>query len=133
MGASREAESSGQHLSYRGIDRHVGRRLHDRRIMLGLTQQEVADTIGVSFQQVHKYEKGTSRITAGRLSEIARILDVTVDFFFEGLGQYQELEASPQSRRALELARNFSSIQNIEHRFEICQMALLLAQDDGKE
>lgn len=133
MEASRKAESGGQHLGYREIDRYVGRRLRDRRIMLGLTQQEVADIIGVSFQQAHKYEKGISQIMAGRLSEIADVLDVTVDFFFEGFGQSQDLEVPPQSRRVTELVRNFCSIQNIEHKFEICQMVRLLAQGDGKD
>ncbi len=56
------------------IDRHVGGRMRERRIMLGLTQQEMAELIGVTYQQAHKYEKGINRIAAGRLHHIARAL-----------------------------------------------------------
>src|SRR5215218_765927 len=67
------------------IDRYVGARMRERRIMLGLTQQQLADLIGVTYQQAHKYEKGINRIAAGRLSSIARTLGVDVNWFFEGM------------------------------------------------
>ena len=67
------------------IDRHVGARIRERRIMLGLTQQQLADLIGVTYQQAHKYERGINRVSAGRLFEIARVLSVPVSYFFEGL------------------------------------------------
>src|SRR5438876_11586473 len=57
-----------------GIDRHVGARVRERRIMLGLTQQQLADLIGVTYQQAHKYERGINRVSAGRLFEIAQVL-----------------------------------------------------------
>jgi transcriptional regulator with XRE-family HTH domain len=62
----------------------VGARIRERRIMLGLTQQQLADLIGVTYQQAHKYEKGINRIAAGRLSGIAHALGVEVGYFFEG-------------------------------------------------
>lgn len=65
------------------IDVHVGSRLKLRRSMLGMTQEKLGEQLGVTFQQVQKYEKGANRIGASRLQEIARILEVPVSFFFE--------------------------------------------------
>ena len=65
------------------IDRHVGARVRERRIMLGLTQQQLADLIGVTYQQAHKYERGINRVSAGRLYEIAQVLSVPIGYFFE--------------------------------------------------
>ena len=67
------------------IDVHVGQRLRQRRWMLGLTQQELANTVGVKFQQIQKYESGINRMSAGRLWDIAKALGVSADYFFEGL------------------------------------------------
>jgi transcriptional regulator with XRE-family HTH domain len=66
------------------VDRHVGSRVRMRRLMLGLSQSKLADQLELTFQQVQKYEKGSNRIGAGRLYELAHILDVPVSFFFEG-------------------------------------------------
>ena len=65
-------------------DKHVGGRVRMRRMMLGMSQTELGTNIGLTFQQVQKYEKGTNRIGAGRLQQIARILKVPVAVFFEG-------------------------------------------------
>ena len=67
------------------IDRHVGNRIRQRRIMLGLTQQHFADLIGVTYQQAHKYEKGINRIAGGRLYQTAQALGVEVSYFYEGM------------------------------------------------
>ncbi len=67
-------------------DRYVGGRIRERRVMLGLSQKQMADMIGVSYQQTHKYERGINRISAGRLYEIAQVLRVPLNYFFEGLG-----------------------------------------------
>ena len=77
------------------IDRYVGARMRERRIMLGLMQQQMAELIGVTYQQAHKYEKGINRIAAGRLHQIAQALDVAVGYFFEGVGT--EREVSPEA------------------------------------
>jgi transcriptional regulator with XRE-family HTH domain len=66
-------------------DKHVGSRVRTRRMMLGMSQKKLADALGISFQQVQKYENGTSRIGAGRLQHIAQILRVPAAFFFEAL------------------------------------------------
>jgi transcriptional regulator with XRE-family HTH domain len=66
-------------------DIHVGQRLRHRRWMLGLTQQELAQAVGIKFQQIQKYESGINRMSASRLWDVANALGVSVDFFFEGL------------------------------------------------
>ena len=65
-------------------DKYVGSRVRMRRMMLGLSQTTLADAIGLTFQQVQKYEKGTNRMGASRLQQIAHVLQVPVPFFFEG-------------------------------------------------
>jgi transcriptional regulator with XRE-family HTH domain len=66
------------------IDKHVGSRVRMRRMMLSMSQEKLGDALGLTFQQVQKYEKGTNRIGASRLQQIANILRVPVSFFFEG-------------------------------------------------
>jgi transcriptional regulator with XRE-family HTH domain len=66
------------------VDKHVGSRVRMRRLMLGMSQEELGDKLGISFQQVQKYEKGTNRISASRLHEMSEILQVPVPFFFDG-------------------------------------------------
>lgn len=65
-------------------DKHVGSRVRMRRMMLGMSQEKLGDALGLTFQQVQKYEKGTNRIGASRLQQISHILQVPVSFFFEG-------------------------------------------------
>jgi transcriptional regulator with XRE-family HTH domain len=65
-------------------DKHVGSRVRMRRMMLGMSQEKLGDALGLTFQQVQKYEKGTNRIGASRLQQISDILQVQVSFFFEG-------------------------------------------------
>src|SRR5690348_14017320 len=69
------------------IDRHIGARVRERRIALGMTQQQLAELIGTTYQQNYKYEKGANRVSAGRLHALARALGVEVGYFFEGLGE----------------------------------------------
>ena len=66
------------------IDKHVGSRVRMRRMMLSMSQEKLGDALGLTFQQVQKYEKGTNRIGASRLQQITQILQVPVSFFFEG-------------------------------------------------
>lgn len=110
-------------------DRHVGAKIRERRIMLGLSQQQMADLIGVTYQQAHKYERGINRISAGRLYEIAQVLKVSVGFFFEGIekSEEQDVELTDRQRMCLELARNFSHISNDRHQDALSQLARALA------
>lgn len=110
------------------VDRYVGGRIRERRVMLGLSQQQMAHLIGVTYQQAHKYERGINRISAGRLFEIARVLRVPVSYFFEGLeGNGSEDDLSIRQRMCLELARNFTQIPNERHREALSQLARVLA------
>jgi len=111
------------------VDRHVGARVRERRIMLGLTQQQLADLIGVTYQQAHKYERGINRVSAGRLYEIAQVLSVPVGYFFDGLQGEGTRPVSPRERMCLELARNFAQIPNERHQEALSQLARVLATD----
>jgi transcriptional regulator with XRE-family HTH domain len=72
------------------IDLHVGKRLRRRRRLLGLTQQQLAESVGIRFQQIQKYECGANRVSASRLFELAESLDVPVQYFYEGLSHRDE-------------------------------------------
>ena len=115
------------------VDRHVGARMRERRIMLGLTQQQMAELIGVTYQQAHKYEKGINRVAAGRLYQMARVLGVDIGYFFEGLNGDGSFQASPQQRMLLDLARNFVSIRTRRHQEAVCTLARALTIDDKAE
>lgn len=65
------------------VDKHVGQRLRVRRSLLGMSQEKLADAIGLTFQQIQKYERGTNRISAGRLFQFSKVLDVPISFFYE--------------------------------------------------
>ena len=67
------------------VDVHVGARLRQRRTLLGMTQSKLGDAIGLTFQQMQKYEKGTNRISASRLFDLSRVLDVPIQFFFDDM------------------------------------------------
>lgn len=110
-------------------DKHVGSRIRERRIMLGLSQQQMANMIGVTYQQAHKYERGINRISAGRLYEIAQVLGVPVSYFFEGLDSERATDLTARQRMCLELARNFSSISNEKHQEALSQLARALAAE----
>ena len=69
------------------VDTHVGQRIRDKRNERGMSQTEVANALGVTFQQVQKYERGTNRVGASRLFDLSRILSVPIQYFFEGLEQ----------------------------------------------
>jgi transcriptional regulator with XRE-family HTH domain len=109
-------------------DRHVGARMRERRIMLGLTQHQMAELIGVTYQQAHKYEKGINRIAAGRLYHLAQALGVEVGYFFEELGRDATVKATPQQRLLLELGRNFTAIPIRKHQDAICSLARTMAE-----
>jgi transcriptional regulator with XRE-family HTH domain len=105
-------------------DKHVGARVRMRRLMLGMSQTKLGEAVGLTFQQIHKYEKGTNRIGGSRLQQFAHILHVPVPFFFEGLPQVSESSgegAAPSpayvddflaSSEGLSLTRSFMAIDN---------------------
>jgi transcriptional regulator with XRE-family HTH domain len=106
--------------------------MRERRIMLGLTQHQLAELIGVTYQQAHKYEKGINRVAAGRLYGIARALAVEPGYFYEGLPLGGGFVPSPSQRMLLDLARNFLNIPDPRHREAVATLARALAEsDDG--
>jgi len=110
------------------VDKYVGGRIRERRVMLGLSQQQMATLIGVTYQQAHKYERGINRISAGRLYEIARVLSVPVSYFYEGVDDLDAGdELTTRQRMCLELARNFTQIANERHREALSQLARVLS------
>jgi transcriptional regulator with XRE-family HTH domain len=118
------------------VDRYVSLRIRQRRIMLGLTQQQMAELIGVTYQQAHKYETGINRISAGRLYQIARALGVEISYFFEdvepGSGVTRSQELMPQQRMLLELARNFAAIRSRKHQEALCHLARVLSDSEAR-
>lgn len=113
------------------IDRHVGARMRERRIMLGLTQQQLAHLIGVTYQQTHKYERGVNRVSAGRLYQIAGVLSVPMSFFYDGLGDEPPRPVSHRERMVLEIARNFSGISDECHREALTHLARALVNAEA--
>ncbi len=110
------------------VDRYVGSRIRERRVMLGLTQQDMANLIGVTYQQAHKYERGINRVSAGRLFDISQALGVPVGYFFEDMEKDTHQEVTPRQRMCLELARNFSQIPNQRHQEALSYLARALSK-----
>ena len=124
------------------IDMHVGARVRMRRLMLDMTQEKLGDALGVTFQQVQKYEKGANRIGAGRLQHLSAILQVPVAFFFDGLRPAtavlttgspsdalptSELDRFLTSSEGLALIKAFTRIRDAEIRRRIVDLAVEIA------
>ena len=110
------------------LDQHVAAKLRQRRIMLGLSQQHLADLIGVTYQQAHKYETGVNRISAGRLYQVAQALRVEVGYFFQGLEESRPAKPTDRQRAMLELARNFSHLSR-RHQEALVELARVMAAE----
>ena len=131
------------------IDVHVGSRLRLRRTLLGMSQEKLGEAIGLTFQQVQKYERGANRIGSSRLYELSRILDVPVSFFFDDAPLHSEVdglaeaaasadfEQDPMARReTLELVRAYYRIADplVRRRvFELTKAISNAASPDGEE
>jgi transcriptional regulator with XRE-family HTH domain len=123
------------------VDIHVGSRLRLRRTLLGMSQEKLADSLGLTFQQVQKYERGANRIGASRLHQLARILEVPVSFFFEEMAPSRSAGTSvetpdgstrfghdPMTRReTLELVRAYYRIPDEKVRKRIFEMVKAVA------
>src|SRR5215216_3877641 len=128
------------------IDSYVGSRVRMRRMMLGMSQEKLGDALGLTFQQVQKYEKGTNRIGASRLQHISRILQVPVSFFFDGApeipGQATGMSETPSpayisdflaTSDGLALTKAFTRIKDGKLRRRIVDLVEQIAtQDDGR-
>lgn len=122
------------------VDKHVGNRVKARRQTLGISQEKLGGALGVTFQQVQKYEKGTNRISASRLQQIGAVLGVPVGYFFEGLQEaaahvpgFSETAAAPYAAEAvstnegLQLMRAFLKIQDSAVRRRIIELVESIA------
>ena len=112
------------------LDKHIGGRIREQRENLGLTQDELARRIGVSYQQIHKYERGSNRISAGRLGLVAEVLKVSVQDFYKAFAAAANEnfpgEAS-DNRLCLEVARNFRRVANPRHQEALHLLVRILA------
>jgi len=113
------------------VDVHVGKRIRHRRWMVGMTQQQLAEQVGIKFQQIQKYETGMNRVSASRLWDISEALSVPINFFFEGLegGGASETESALPGdiladKEALELVRSYYAIPENQRRrlFELARV-----------
>ncbi|MBU0779705.1 helix-turn-helix domain-containing protein [Loktanella salsilacus] len=106
------------------VDVHVGKRIRHRRWMNGTTQQQLAEAVGIKFQQIQKYETGMNRVSASRLWDIAHVLGVPVSFFFDGLDS--DTQTTPKAgdlpgdimtdKEALDLLRSYYAIPENQRR-----------------
>ena len=124
------------------IDTHVGARVRIRRKFLGWSQSDLADSLGLTFQQVQKYERGTNRISASKLFATAKALKVPVAYFFEGYddGAAHHLEPSASEQAAhdflstsegIAVAEAFPRIANAKHRRKLLELVRTLAEEDA--
>lgn len=117
------------------VDVHVGKRVRHRRWMVGMTQQQLAEKVGIKFQQIQKYETGMNRVSASRLWDISEALDVPVSFFFDGIEEQEGVEVSDTKnstipgdimadKEALELVRSYYAIPENQRRrlFELARV-----------
>lgn len=114
------------------VDVHVGKRVRHRRWLIGMTQQQLAEQVGIKFQQIQKYETGANRVSASRLWDIADALDVPVSFFFEGLEESEKPEGEKSmvpadlmgDKEALDLVRSYYAIPENQRRrlFELARV-----------
>ena len=132
------------------IDKHVGSRVRMRRVLLGMSQEKLGEALGLTFQQVQKYEKGTNRIGASRLQQISKTLDVTPGYFFEGAPAFDEDLTQPggtgggvseagssyvvdflSTAEGLLLNRAFVRIKNAKLRKRVIDLISTMADEDA--
>jgi transcriptional regulator with XRE-family HTH domain len=127
------------------IDRHVGSRVRLRRMLIGMSQEKLGEALGITFQQIQKYEKGANRISASRLQQASRVLGVPIDYFYEGAPPldgdqpgFQE-GAAPDyvpdtltSAEGLNLLKAFAAVKSPRVRRRIIDLVRALAEDDGE-
>ena len=111
------------------VDRLVGARLKERRTMLGLSQDDLAQRIGITYQQLHKYENAVNRISASRLFLCAQELNAPIDYFFDDLGgPLAGEDRRPRHRRSLSFSRAFNEISEAHLQRALVELAKVLAE-----
>jgi transcriptional regulator with XRE-family HTH domain len=130
--------------SANAVDRRIGQKVRTRRLEVSMSQERLAELLGVTFQQVQKYEKGVNRIAASRLFDIAASLDVPIAHFFEGLtagrgGRVAEdpsesfLYETISTPEGLQLVSMFASIKNPKVRRRVLDLVRALTEEEAKE
>ncbi len=112
------------------IDKFIGNKIHELRLALGLSRQQLGTKIDVTHQQLQKYEKGTNRVSAGRLAVIANYLDKPVSYFYEGVANiHNEIDQTKyeNQRMCIEVSRNFMKIKNVTYKDAINSLIKSLA------
>lgn len=117
------------------IDEHVGARLRQRRTLLGFSQEKLAEAVGITFQQIQKYENGANRVSAGRLYEFSKVLQIPVSFFFDSMEEntsfgmaenkqdgFESQEDLIQKKETIDLIRTYYQIRNEEQRKDLLKM-----------
>ena len=120
----------------RRVDDHVGARMRLRRTLLGMTQEQLAAVLGISYQQIQKYETGANRVSAGRLYEIAERMGVEVGYFFEGVDPAllpPSLPHGGRNRVAIDLVRNFLEIPDEDQRAALANLVKTLKSAANSE
>ncbi|GAB4530484.1 MAG: helix-turn-helix transcriptional regulator [Parvularculaceae bacterium] len=125
------------------VDQHVGQRVRYQRNILGMSQDKLGEALGLTFQQVQKYEKGANRIGASRLWQIAKTLNVPVSFFFEGLNQNAAQGFAEEadgwageyiaSAEGMQLCRYFSAIEEPQIRKRLLDLVKSLAETSSRK
>lgn len=125
------------------VDRHVGLRIRMRRKELGISQERLADSIGLTFQQIQKYERAANRVSASKLWEMARVLRTTVGYFYEGLSDQGPLDRDDHEARrdiiqdflltpeGMELATLFPQVRQAPVRRRLLDLVRTMAEEDG--
>lgn len=129
-GCSRRHPISGN-KRVQAVDRHVARRMRERRLLVGLSGYEVAKRLGMPPQQVHRYERALNRITAGLLHQFARELAVDVGYFFKGLEESDSDEQGRPRTRTLELVRHFMSVRSVRQKEALVALSRAMAQQSA--
>lgn len=126
------------------VDRHVGSRVRMRRMLIGMSQEKLGAALGITFQQIQKYEKGTNRIGASRLHQIARVLGVPIEFFYEGAPQIEGATGMAESpspayvadflstAEGLDLMKAFMGIKERRIRRRLVDLVRVLASDGSE-
>ncbi len=114
------------------VDVHVGARVRQRRTLLGMTQTDLGDALGLTFQQVQKYENGKNRISASKLFKLSQVLDVSIEYFFDHMPPV--VAASPMiTQETLKLVRSYYEIEDAKIRKRVYELTKTLGAGAGKD
>ena len=115
------------------VDIHVGKRVKEIRTIRGLTQSNIADLLGISFQQLQKYETGANRISASRMFELSKLLEISPSFFFEGLEGEDYKNLPPMDVETARIANILSNIKNEKLKKRLFTLISEIANSDGDD